>query len=304
MAFNVGQTESVEVYTNKFLDPITSWEEKNVAGYKKQVFLHGFSGWMMSFFIFVIFNTMLSAAGGLIMLPFVFLSPEQMGIGYFALATVLMIIAATIIGYKKTKKLIKRNNGEIGHRGKPFAVHSVFNFIFGIVIAGAAVVGFSYLVYQMYLSSIETPDPDFFEVILPNLILVANFAVPFFYPLFYFLGTMIGIGKMRHSYTCPVCGRFDSIVIEKESFAKSKTGDYERDITRTARVGTETTTTYWSDGTTTSSSSPIYGQVYDHTDVHEVGTKMERYFVNCRGCSFHREFTEKVRYDEVVGRYN
>ena len=303
MAFNSGQTESVTIFTNKYLDPITGWSEKSVAGYKKQIFLHAFSAWIMSLFIFTIFNTMLSAAGGLIMLPFVWLPIEYVGIGYFSLATALMMLAAILIGYKKTLKLIRRNNGEIGHRGQPFMIHTLVNFFLSLLMAAGALVGAAILVYYMYISSIATEDPQFFDVIKPYLILVANFAVPFFYPFFYFVGTLIGIGKMRHGWTCPVCGRYDAVKIETEMFAKSKSGGYDERITRSERIGTETTTTYWSDGSTTSSSSPIYGQVYHHTNVHETGTKLNRYFVNCQGCSYHREFTEQIRYDEIVGTY-
>ena len=307
MANTSGQLENITIYTNRFLDPITSWEEKKVVSYKKQIFLHYFSAWFAALMIFVLFNTMLSIAGSAFLLPFIWLPVQYQGIGYAAVLMVVFGIAIILFARKRTIQLIKRNNGEIGHKGQPFVLHGVVQVLFGLLFAIVATIGFAILTYYLYIDSFEGQDFDIKAIVIMNLVELTNFSFAFYLPFFYGLGTLFGISKMRHGSTCPVCGRLDSLsYYSMGEFAKMKRGDYEKDITRTARVGTETTTitTYYSDGSksVSSSSSPIYGQVYDHTDFHEYGTKMERYAVSCRGCSYHREMTEKRKYDEITGR--
>ena len=304
---NYGQLDELTVFTNKFLDRVTAWEETKVPGYKKQMFLIYSHPWLVALLIFLLFNTAFSLAGALIALPFVWLPVEYQGIAYTGLALIVMGIIAIIIGKRKAVKAIEKYNGEIGHKGKPFASRAVVCLFFGLVLALAACVGFTLLLYYMYLDSIEGASGDILSISLTYIRDLANFTVGFFYPFFYSIGVMVGISKMRHASTCPVCGRYSAIYYySMGEFGKAKGGNYDKDITVRARVGTRytTTTTTWSDGSKTSNttSEPIYGQVYDHTDVHEYGTLMERFAMSCKGCSYHREFTDERQYDEVIGR--
>lgn len=304
---NYGQLEELTVFTNKFLDRVTAWEETMVPGYKKQMFLIYSHPWLAALLIFLLFNTALSLAGALIALPFVWLPEEYQGIAYAALALIIMAIIAIIIGKRKAVKAIERYNGEIGHKGKPFARKVGVSLVFGFIFAIAASAGFVFLLYYLYLDSIEGASGDILTISLSYIKDLANFAIPFFYPFFYSIGVIAGISKMRHASTCPICGRYNAIYYySMGEFGKAKDGNYDKDITRRERVGTRytTTTTTWSDGSKTSNttSEPIYGQVYDHTDIHEYGTVMERYAMSCKGCSYHREFTDKRQYDEVIGK--
>lgn len=315
MALTESQRDEILIYSNRYLDVVTKWDEKSVVAYKKQVFLHFFNAWMITFIVFIVANTILSGASSVIVLPFLWLPTQYQALPIIAILVILMAIIGIAVGKNKTVKTIKNNNGEMGHKGQSWAIKTGVNMFFALFVFVLALGG-------MTILTLAARDPAFFtktimQMLLEakalltdpdSLIFIANAAIPFLLPFFYCIGTFAGFRKMRKGYTCPCCGRLDSLVFSSgNAFGVSKIGNYEQDVTRTERVGTRTTTktTYWSDGTKTTDTSrtPIYGQVYDHTNIHEYGTYLVTYTVSCRGCSYLRQFNSEEEYNNVVGSY-
>ena len=296
--------ESKTHYTNKYLERITAFEEKSVAGYKMQVKQQIGGPYLVMLVLIVTLATVFSAAGAFVLLPLIYLPEAIRNYAYLGLGTIVIGIIACISAAKRTKKFIALNNGEVGHKRKPFWNKVSFHIIFSLALAAGLLFGFYYgYKYVFELPAEYTLAEQINELCGSFGMVFATMVMPFFY----FLSAKITLRRMQRKNTCPCCGRIDTVRFENlSSFGKSKTGNFTKDVYERRHVADKitTTTTYYSDGskTTSSSSSPIYANVYDHTDLYETGTQMNIWITFCTNCSYYEENLTKNKYTEKKGR--
>ena len=120
-------------------------------------------------------------------------------------------------------------------------------------------------------------------------------------PLAYFVGTLAARNAM---HTCPVCGRFDTVYRVKcsEDFGEHRDGSHTEYNYESERIGTRTTTTYYSDGSRTTESEGIYGSVR-YTSEYDDYSSLAKYAYLCRECSYVEETLEEKKWKSLRTRY-
>ena len=292
-------------FTNRYLDKITSFDEKKVAGYQSQVKMQLFHPWMDALLLFVLLQTALAFVSAILVVPFLSIPQPYQNLVIAGIHIIAVFVYAAIMASVRVKKFIHLNNGEVCHKRKPYWNKVSFMILIGLAFAAATVIG----IWIFFEKAVEAEGyfPDLLSKIGEyysegKVILCAGL-----YPLFYYLMTKLKMRSWQRKNVCPCCGRIDSVAYAKRSeFGYSKTNNYTKDIYVRAQVGTEytTTTTTYGDGHKESytSSKPIYGDVYDHTDLHEVGTYLAEYVEYCTSCSYYREILSENKYDKNLGK--
>jgi hypothetical protein len=198
----------------------------------------------------------------------------------------LSCLAVFLIVFKTAKKsmieFIDSCHGEIAHDGQPFAKKLKGNLVFSIIlfIAGCAAI--------IYFGGIKVTETGLsvFDSFM--------FAPALIAPLAYFWGSL----SVRYELSiCPICGRMNTIYRIKSSkdFGEKNDGSHEEHEYRSERVGTRTTTTYYSDGSKESTSSGIYESVR-YTKEYDDYSNLAKYTYLCKECSYAEETVEEKRW--------
>lgn len=277
--------------TNRFLKETEQWRETDVNDYKRKVCFELSEAWTGAVIVFALMFTVLGWAWALIATTL----PDSMsgttkGVVAVAIYLLFTIIVAFVLSGKNLKKFVNANRGEVGHKGGPYYKKILAMIPFSLV-AGIAI--------NVILWIFVVKDSDNFTT--DKLGAIQPLVCAALYPFFYYLSTFIGLLKMQER-TCPVCGRFDSVVTE--TVAKyGKKRERTEHVTKKERkqVGEERTVARYSDGSTrVVSTKPIYADVViDEYDM-EYGTVMSDYLTYCMHCSYVKEGTKERSYSARI----
>ena len=288
------QTDEISVTSNKYLTDIENWEERDLPCYKKKVrdklsagYVSIVPGAIICYACYMILMTVGFAFIGDIDVKLSQSLPLTLSVlGIFALATFFLIFA---FSKKRMVEFVDSCHGEIGHDGNPFIRKLRANLIFAIILA-VAVIGFAlYLLLIKKSISVESAFATFY--LLPAIVS----------PLGYFAGML----SARNSFSvCPVCGRFNTVFKFKSSddFGEKQDGSHKEHETRSERVGTKTTTTYYSNGTQSSVSAPIYGSV-SYVKEYDDYSNLAKYTYLCHECSYVEETVEEKKWKILRSKY-
>ena len=120
-------------------------------------------------------------------------------------------------------------------------------------------------------------------------------------PLAYFLGSLVTLNNLTE---CPVCGRFNTVYRLKSSkdFGERKDGSHDEHEYKSERVGTKTTTTYYTDGSKESHSEGIYESVR-YTKEYDDYSNLAKYTYLCHECSYAEETVEEKKWKILKSKY-
>ncbi len=279
---------SEEKHTNRYLERITDWKEENVAGYKTKVKQQLLEPWMRSLVLFLFMFTVGGIIYSLIWALMDKILHDYAGIGLYVVYLLIGALLANGAAKKNLLKFVEQNNGEVAHPYEPY--EKKVKLFAGLSVGfGVAVVVICMLAggsFKAFLSG--------------NIYWAQALMFVAFYPTLYYLFTLKATTLLYHN-VCPICGRFEAVCTEKTAtYGKNKLGEYEVKTYGTAKVGEKITTTTWSDGSRTSSSTPIYGTVCTGSYMKEYGTKMSDYFTYCKYCSYFKEETTEEKYTKRI----
>lgn len=288
-------TDQISVTSNPYLKEIEDWNETELPHYKKKVadkMLSGYVsivlGGLISYILYIAFFAItFSMFEGLYNLVS---SKSVMQWVILFIFYLVVFIIVFIHGKKAMIKFISSCHGEIGHDGNPFIKRLILNIIISAIICVAGTI----LAFVFYkeggVSSLGL------HVMETNMYLPAIIS-----PLAYFIGTLFARNQMS---ICPVCGRFDTVYRIKcsEDFGEHRDGSHTEYDYRTERVGTKTTTTYYTDGSQSSRSEGIYGSVR-YTEVYDDFSSLAKYAYLCRECSYVEETLEEKKWKTLQNKY-
>ncbi len=284
-------TEESSLNTNRFLAELQDWNEDEVYKYKSKV-----NGQIAFGYFVMVLGYFFSMLVGSLVVGFLYAFVIELSFGKYLqlLITGLQFFITYLVfesyGRKKTAKFIKENHGEVGHAGHRYRRALVLNKWISLIIS----LGYTaYMIYTQVASEGWGSLLESFSSVV--MLTAAPFATFFFF---------IGAEMETYGETCPVCGRHGTVEkVELKSYGDKVDGTYSVKSTSREEVGTERTTTYWSDGSTTSKDSPIYGNV-THVRVYDKHSNLADYVVTCRECTYHATGTEKQNYDVKVDEYS
>ena len=288
------KTDEISVSSNKYLTDIEVWNERDLPCYKRKVrdklsagYLSIFAGAIICYACYMVLMTIGFAFIGDIdvklsqSLPLTFAM-----LGIFAIATFILVFA---FSKKRMIEFVDSCHGEIGHDGNPFIRKLRANLIFSIILAVAVICYAVYLVLVAKTVSVESAFATFY--LLPAIIS----------PMGYFLGMI----SARNSLSiCPVCGRFNTVFRVKSSkdFGEKMDGSHKEHESRSERVGTKTTTTYYTDGSTKVTTAPIYGSV-SYVKEYDDYSNLAKYTYLCHECSYTEETLEQKKWKVLKSKY-
>lgn len=278
-------------FTNRYLQDIEQWRETDVNDYNRKVGFELSEAWTGAVIVFALMFTVFGYAWALI----VTVLPDSVGTTLKACIGVVVYLIftalfAVFMSKKNLKKFVEVNRGEVGHKGEPYYKKVVFMIPASLVI-GVAV---NVCLWLFAIKDVNNFTTDTIGTLQPIICAVL-------YPFFYYLSTLVCLSGLQRK-TCPVCGRFDSVVTEDTAkYGKKREGMEHVTKTQTKKVGEEQTIAKYSDGSTrVISSKPIYANVVvDEYDV-EYGTVMSDYITYCRHCSYIKQGTREQSYTTRV----
>lgn len=277
--------------TNRYLQDIEQWRETDVNDYNRKVGFELSEAWTGAVIVFALMFTVFGYAWAFIVtvLPDSVGTTLKAGIGV-VVYLIFTALFAVFMSKKNLKKFVEVNRGEVGHKGEPYYKKVVFMIPASLVI-GVAV---NVCLWLFAIKDVNNFNTDTMGTLQPIICAVL-------YPFFYYLSTLGCLSGLQKR-TCPVCGRFDSVVTEDTAkYGKKREGMEHVTKTQTKKVGEEQTIAKYSDGSTrVISSKPIYANVVvDEYDV-EYGTVMSDYITYCRHCSYIKQGTREQSYTTRV----
>ncbi len=294
---NTLSTDEISVTSNPHLRDIEVWNERDLPHYKKKVADRMFSGYISIFLgalisyalYLVFFATVASMFPGLYSMVSSSFTAQWVCLFLFY---AIVFVAVFFYGKKSMVKFVASCHGEVAHDGNPFMkklkLHIVISAVLCIAVSVVCILLFDEKVSsQMGLAVLES------YMYVPAIIS----------PLAYFIGSLSARNSM---IKCPVCGRFDTVyrVKSSEDFGERQDGSHKEYDYKTERVGTKTTTTYYTDGSRTTRSEGIYGSVR-YTQEYDDYSSLSRFTYLCRECSYVEETLEektwKTKRDEYRG---
>ncbi len=278
---------------NQFLSELEEWDERDVYKYKQKVFgniVHGYFQMLTGFFFLMI-------PGVLVMSVFLAfcgatesIVDKIVQLVSLAVTLVLLFIVFKKQGVKRTRRFIAENHGEVGHYGYPFQKSVVINQWVSLAIFIAFV---GWTAYDALSSST-------FSYFLANIATTLHFSLFPFASFAFFCGCNAGMDGYD---ICPVCKRKGTLVdATVKRYGDRYEGQSRSSSTSRRHTADEVTTTRWSDGSTTTSTRPIYSNVTTVT-VYDEHTVLEDYELCCTECTFHVTSTNEHSYRKEVGRY-
>lgn len=288
-------TDGISVTSNPYLREIEVWKEKDLPHYKKKVRDRMFNGYvtavlggLIAYGLFIVFFAItFSMFTGLYNLVSSSTVAQWIVLMVFYLVVFLIVFSH---GKKTMVKFVSSCHGEIGHSGQPFMKRLVFNLVFSAIIG---VVGTA-LAIILYKDGAQSSMG--LRVLEGNMYLPAIIS-----PFAYFIGTLSARNQMT---VCPVCGRFDTVYRIKcsEDFGERSEGSHKEYDYKTERVGTKTTTTFYSDGSKTSRSEGIYGSVR-YTEVYNDFSSLAKYAYLCHECTYVEQTLEEKKWKTLQSKY-
>ncbi len=278
--------ENENLNHNEFLVGFEEWSEENVARYKKKVagqVIYGYFTMALGYLFTMLVG---SVVAGLLLGIVIELGIDYLQVLVWAAQMAVTFFAFFWYGIRKIRKFMKENHGEVGHEGNPlYKQMSLHRWItLGLTVAFTA------------WTLLAMIGDSFFENFSASMMFTAI-------PLAscgYFFGA---VDEMWLAPKCPICGRFHTVSkMQVGKYGDKVDGQREMRQRVTEQTGTRTRTTYWSDGSTTSSSSPIYSTVTKVT-VYDEHSVLCDYVKACSECTYHAEGTEKQHYSVRVGEY-
>ncbi len=291
---NTLSVDEISVTSNKYLEEIEIWDERDLPCYKKKVRGRIFSGYLSIVFALLLVYLSyyaLSTLAFFIYQDYDAILKEIPALQWVFLGVFLLIVF--LVFYKTSKKsmigLIDSCHGEIAHEGSPFVKKLKVNLVISIILV-LAIIG--YAVFSA-LTATEAPTEDYLQTYM--------FFPAFFAPMFYFIGSITARNGLS---ICPVCGRYNTVFRIKSSkdFGEKQDGRHIEYDYKTEKVGTEIVTTTWSDGSKTTSSSPIYGSVR-YTEEYDDYSNLSKYTYLCRECSYVEETLEEKKWKVLQNKY-
>lgn len=278
-------------FTNRYLWDIEQWKETDVNDYNRKVGFELSEAWTSAVIVFALLFTVLGYAWAFITTAL----PDSIGttlkvcigVGIYLIFTVLV---AAFISKKNLKKFVEENRGEVGHKGEPYYKKVVIMIPVSLAI-GIAV---NVCLWFFVVKDINNFTSDTMGTLQPIICAIL-------YPFFYYLSTLVYLSGLQKR-TCPVCGRFDSVVTENTArYGKKREGMEHVTKTQTKKVGEEQTIARYSDGSTrVISSKPIYANIVVAEYDVEYGTVMSDYITYCCHCSYIKQGTREQSYTKRV----
>lgn len=293
--YNTLSTSEISVTSNPYLEDIEDWNEKDLPHYKKKVADRMFSGYvsillgaLVAYALYLIFfATVASMFPGLYAALGESVAAQWVCLGLFYVVTFMIVF---IYGKNSMVKFVASCHGEIGHDGNPFMKRLIAHIVISAIICVLATVVCMLSFNVSVESSMGLPVLESY-MYLPAIIS----------PLAYFTGTLVARNGM---IKCPVCGRFDTVYKIKSSddFGERRDGHHKEYDYETERVGTKTTTTYYSDGSKSSHSEGIYESVR-YTKEYDDYSNLSVHTYLCRECSYAEETLEEKKWKTMRSRY-
>ena len=271
------EPEKIVHTTNRYLDKITAWNEKKVAGYKKRVAYQLLSPWT-SALLFALLFTALRYVWAFVAPKLAALSVGvqiTVCVAMYALPTLLYCILSAEI---RLRRFVHKTRGEVGHKGEPY-YRSVFTMIFVslglwlILLVGA---------YFLFVKELSLLTFDTISDLFP-LVFAAGF------PFLSYLVTFIHLLCLPKS-ACPHCGRFDTLKTEKRLLGKKREGSYLYSSYDHASVKKAKKTAPTEEKPRP---QPIYGDIVSATLAIEDETDMDALVTFCKYCSLYAEGSRK-----------
>ena len=288
-------TDELSVSTNPYLEDIEIWDERELPLYRKKItdrIISGYTsavlGGLIAYGLYIVFfaivASMFTDLYAMLCSSYV---AQWICMGVFY---VVVFFLVHLYGQRTMATLETSCHGEIGHDGKPFIrsiiVHIVISALLCVVCTAAAVLYF----YREVGSA-------------PGLLVLESFVYlpAVIAPFAYFVGTLTA---RRSMVKCPVCGRYDTVYRVKSSrdFGQRKDGHHQEFDYEQERVGTRTTTTYYSDGTRSTDTEGIYESVR-YTNEYDDYSSLAKYTYLCRECSYAEETLEEKKWKSLRTRY-
>lgn len=277
--------------TNRYLRDIEQWRETDVNDYNRKVGFELSEAWTGAVIVFALMFTVFGYAWAFIATAL----PDSVGatlkacigVGVYLIFTALV---AVFMSKKNLKKFVEVNRGEVGHRGEPYYKKVVIMIPVSLAI-GVAV---NVCLWFFAVKDVNNFTTDTLGTLQPIICAIL-------YPFFYYLSSLVCLSDLQKR-TCPVCGRFDSVVTKNTArYGKKREGMEHVTKTQTKKVGEKQTVARYSDGSTrVVASEPIYANVVvDEYDV-EYGTVMSDYITYCRHCSYIKQGTREQSYKTRV----
>lgn len=290
-----GYADEFRPTSNKYLKVVETWRETELPYYKKKVKDKIFGGYTMviagAIVAYLIYAVLLGVVGMFYSKIVDVLSSnpwtQWLTIGIIAVITFFIIRFA---GKRSIVKFVDSCHGEIGHKANPFyhklIVHTIVSLILAIAIAVVCIV----------LVGKQVSVVGDIAVLSTFMFLPALIA-----PCAYFLGSIAGIGELT---VCPICGRYNTVYKVKlgQDFGTRKDGQHKEYDYKSERVGTKTTTTYYTDGSTSSRSEGIYESVR-YTEEYDDFSSLAKFAYLCKECSYVEETIEEKQWKVLQDRY-
>ncbi|MBQ7407712.1 MAG: hypothetical protein IJW13_00335, partial [Clostridia bacterium] len=292
--YNTVSTDSISVKSNQYLEEIEQWDERELPYYKRKVRGKIFSGYVSivpALLLVYLCYYVVTAIGYVAYenLEKLLKDVPALQWGIIALFALLVFFIVFRVAKKSMINFIDSCHGEIAHEGSPFVKKLKVNLVISIILMLA---GIGYFVYSaLQANAIENA----------NILQTFMFAPAFIAPMAYFIASIVARDELTE---CPVCGRYNTVFRVKSSadFGEKKDGEHNEREYRSERVGTTITTTHWSDGSTTKSTSPIYGSVA-YTKVYSDYSNLSKYTYYCHECSYVEETLEEKTWKVLKSKY-
>lgn len=287
-------TDGVAVTSNPHLEEIETWDERDLPYYKRKVSGKIFSGYTSLvpsmiivyacyiFFTAIGFATIDNLTAWLQAMPFI----QWIILALFAVISFILVF---LFSKKSAIEFIDSCHGEIGHKGYPFIKVVIANLIISIILV-VAVIG---LAVYVDIASGFTKNGLTIQTFtyLPGVVS----------PIAYFLGIIVARNQLS---VCPVCGRYNTIfrVRLSHSFGERKDGSHVEYESESERIGTETITTYYSDGSTSKTEQGIY-QTVTYANEYDDYSNLTKYAYLCHECSYCEESIEETKWKVFKTKY-
>lgn len=279
------------VSTNKYLQEIEQWDERDLPYYKRKVrgrIFGGYTSIITALIIISLANILVTVVGMMFFDGFFdSLSTNAttqwivLGVFYFT-----VFLSYYLYAKKSTVKFIDSCHGEIAHEGSPFIKKVIFNLVFSFIL------GFGVSGYAIY-TVINSGSTNFLPLLMYFPAIISPFS--------YFLGTLTARNDLS---VCPVCGRYNTVFKRKISndFGEKMDGEHIEHDYKSERVGTKTTTTYYTDGSTSEKKEGIYESVR-YTNEYQDFSNLAKYIYQCKECSYVEETVEEKSWKVLKARY-
>lgn len=292
--YNTVSTDSIAVTTNKYLKDIESWDERDLPCYKKKVnerMFNGYTAIVPGAIVAYIFYFLFIAIGFSIITSLYEILAEMPNLQWIVIALSYLAVFFIVFAYAKKSMVnfVDSCHGEIGHKGQPFRKRLIFNLVFSIILA---VLASGAVIYLGGFPSTVTG-----LKIVDNFVYLSAIIAPFAY----FLGSLVVLNSLTE---CPVCGRLNTVYKLKTSkdFGERKDGSHDEHEYKSERVGTKTTTTYYTDGSKDVRSEGIYQSVR-YTKKYDDYSNLAKYTYLCHECSYVEETVEEKKWKILKSKY-